>query len=585
MPRVRIALVGADDSGWQALLDTGAGLQEVELRRLRQASAAACDAYLFACACSLADAERETVVEAIAVEIRTLAERTGRRCETAGLPVFVVLTQADALARPGESHAAWLERVEEVKTLISEQLRQLLPNAASGFGGVDLHVWAVATRRPGAAKATEPFGVDELFRQAVTAGRRYAAHAVLQRHRLRAVFTLVCLVLVGMFASASAWAWQRGGLLPVKEAERAALGRRLDESRRLRQLQAHGEALLRFSAHMSPAGIDWPGWVADAERLEPELINHAGGAELAGLRRSLAALLGLGGEGEASLALPSATGSQNPLEQVNTAAKQVLARIPVDRVRVLQEPLPGGVPLRVARELELAALANLERFLAPVREDIEKRVLQSGAGKETLDGWKRLLTEWLAEKSDQELASWREAVRLLQRAADQPERDPLRELETFLRRPSQTLAVSRVEVVLPASGAVAGVSLDELQPTATELEVSLGKSPGEVVTHRLKRLPAPGYVFGHGDPGKPTSVVEPGTEVTARLQVQNAMGQKWWLVWSPVDRASAVFGQDVLFRAPRLLAEAQTDPGQAPIAFGIGLRFGEQEPWPALLPR
>src|SRR5262249_107559 len=39
----------------------------------------------------------------------------GQRTEVGGLPVFLVLTKCDLLARPGDSAASWMERIEERK--------------------------------------------------------------------------------------------------------------------------------------------------------------------------------------------------------------------------------------------------------------------------------------------------------------------------------------------------------------------------------------------------------------------------------------------------------------------------------------
>lgn len=105
--------------------------------------------------------------------LRLLEQGRGERTEVGGLPVYLVLTKCDLLARTGDSLGSWLERIEERKRDVDELFRDFLSRrVAEGgswpFGRLDLHVWATAVKRPALAQTParerEPFGVAELFR-------------------------------------------------------------------------------------------------------------------------------------------------------------------------------------------------------------------------------------------------------------------------------------------------------------------------------------------------------------------------------------------------------------------------------------
>jgi GTPase SAR1 family protein len=108
--------------------------------------------------------------------LELLEHDRGERVEVSGLPVFLVLTKCDLLARPGESAGSWMERIEERKRDVDGLFREFLARRTSRggpapFGGIDVHVWATAIKRPALAgspaRDTEPFGVAELFRQSL----------------------------------------------------------------------------------------------------------------------------------------------------------------------------------------------------------------------------------------------------------------------------------------------------------------------------------------------------------------------------------------------------------------------------------
>jgi hypothetical protein len=106
--------------------------------------------------------------------LRQMETSRGQRTEVGGLPVFLVLTKCDLLAQPGDSAADWMERIEQHKRDLDSRFRSFLTRREqeSGplpFGRLDMHLWATAVKRPALAgspaKAREPYGVAELFRQ------------------------------------------------------------------------------------------------------------------------------------------------------------------------------------------------------------------------------------------------------------------------------------------------------------------------------------------------------------------------------------------------------------------------------------
>jgi GTPase SAR1 family protein len=105
--------------------------------------------------------------------LRLLENYRGNRVEVGGLPVFLVLTKCDLLARPGDSTGAWMEKIEERKRDIDKLFREFPGRSETAdkraFGSLDIHLWATATKRPApagsAGREREPYGVAELFRQ------------------------------------------------------------------------------------------------------------------------------------------------------------------------------------------------------------------------------------------------------------------------------------------------------------------------------------------------------------------------------------------------------------------------------------
>jgi hypothetical protein len=126
--------------------------------------------------------------------LRQMQTSRGQRTEVSGLPVFLVLAKCDLLAQPGDTAADWMERIEQHKRDLGVRFHLFLArreeeSGSLPFGRLDLHLWATAVKRPALAgspaKAREPYGVAELFRQCLEQA------AVFRRRRRQAGHRLV----------------------------------------------------------------------------------------------------------------------------------------------------------------------------------------------------------------------------------------------------------------------------------------------------------------------------------------------------------------------------------------------------------
>jgi hypothetical protein len=135
-----------------------------------------------------------------------LLERSrGQRTEIGGLPVFLVLTKCDLLARNTDTTVAWMERIEERKRQVDGEFKEFFRSQADqapvAFGRVALHLWATAVKQPALADAParprEPYGVAELFRQCLDAAAAFRQRRTRAAGRLRLMLSGV----LGMIAA------------------------------------------------------------------------------------------------------------------------------------------------------------------------------------------------------------------------------------------------------------------------------------------------------------------------------------------------------------------------------------------------
>jgi GTPase SAR1 family protein len=155
---------------------------------------------------------RESQIDADLTEcsrfLARLEEGRGHRVEVGGMPVFLVLTKCDLLARPGDDLAAWVEKVEQRKREVGGRFQTFLDRqsreGALPFGSIMLNVWATAVKRPeladSPAKPREPYGVAELFRQGFARAHEHRQRAGQSSRRLISVI-LAALIGLGVLAT------------------------------------------------------------------------------------------------------------------------------------------------------------------------------------------------------------------------------------------------------------------------------------------------------------------------------------------------------------------------------------------------
>jgi hypothetical protein len=186
--------------------------------------------------------------------LRHMERGRSMRTEVGGLPVFLVLTKCDLLAQPGDGPASWMERIEDRKREVDRRFRDFLDRRKqeSGplpFGHIELHLWATAVRQPALggspAREREPFGVAELFRQALE--QAAAFHARRRQAARRLLWTVIAstatlLLLLGL---AVAFFVRNYSLRSSDLQERVALVRLSDQPTPSERLHASRVQLLR----------------------------------------------------------------------------------------------------------------------------------------------------------------------------------------------------------------------------------------------------------------------------------------------------------------------------------------------------
>ena len=137
--------------------------------------------------------------------LRWMEQYRGLATDVGGLPVFLVLTKCDLLARPGQTAADWLEQIEERKRNIGGRFQAFLADRRPpAFGRIHLHLWATAVLRPplagGAAQPTDPYGVAELFRQSFGHAATFRRRREHSNHRLAQMTIAVVGGFLGLLA-------------------------------------------------------------------------------------------------------------------------------------------------------------------------------------------------------------------------------------------------------------------------------------------------------------------------------------------------------------------------------------------------
>jgi hypothetical protein len=233
------------------------------------AEVAHADALILTVDAAAPPARLEADFDAFGAFLRDFELRRGERVEVAGLPVFLVLTRCDLLARPNDTPADWLERIEERKRDVDTRFRALLEREAAGaraaFGDLDLQLWATAAHRPalgGApARPLEPFGVADLFRQGVEASAAYRERRRRAGRRLAWTVGLSLGLAVGLLGLAAVLLTSPAARAPTPLERRVESLRFADRPAAAERLKAPADVLEKRAERLRAVRDD-PGFVS-----------------------------------------------------------------------------------------------------------------------------------------------------------------------------------------------------------------------------------------------------------------------------------------------------------------------------------
>lgn len=172
------------------------------------------DAIMLLVDASADDEELTAAFEEFDAFLTIVGEGKANAREVGGFPVFLVLTQCDKLAEPGDTRAKWEERVHERAEQAWTKFHLFLKDAAHEgeapspflpFGSIELMVDTVAIRLPRLLDApgqpTTPFRVAELFRGCFAAAKSHRERVSGSNSRLkwtlRSAITFVGVLLLG----------------------------------------------------------------------------------------------------------------------------------------------------------------------------------------------------------------------------------------------------------------------------------------------------------------------------------------------------------------------------------------------------
>jgi hypothetical protein len=177
-------------------------------------------------------ADQPTQVDAELTEfvrfLRLLRRQRGQRTDVGGLPVSLVLSKCDLLAKPDDSPAAWQARVDARLAEVGQRFHEFLAADPEGeavpFGDIDLELAATAVHWPAlsgmAARPGEPWGVAELFRGVLAAAHRFHERRRLSSRRVGWTILGSILVVGGLVAFGAGVLLQRPTLQPSELASK-----------------------------------------------------------------------------------------------------------------------------------------------------------------------------------------------------------------------------------------------------------------------------------------------------------------------------------------------------------------------------
>lgn len=163
------------------------------------------DAVLFVLDASSSDEQVEAECQQFREFLTRLRKGRGHRTDEPNLPLWLVLAKCDRLAKPGDNHAVWAERIEMRKEEAMQRFGDAMKqNTEPSFGTVDFAAAATGIRHPlltnVLGREDEPFGVAELFRDAIVAAKVYRDKKSQGEMNIRRLVTAAGLVAAAVVA-------------------------------------------------------------------------------------------------------------------------------------------------------------------------------------------------------------------------------------------------------------------------------------------------------------------------------------------------------------------------------------------------
>jgi hypothetical protein len=269
---------------------------------------------------------------------------------------------------------------------------------------------------------------------------------------------------------------EAGKLRQERLADAEALGRAVTQVRNwYLDSTERADALWTFRGFQGAAGIKWPEWSADAERLlDPTRKLPFADTEAiprAATPLTYAAALRFDKVAEAQSDWEAQKGRLGRVLDVTAAlglAGPVKGRPPVlviprnfaldqarARLQELRQAYPNyaaeftlnGLPDAVVPAVQQAAGASYKNLLAPAQSLVLRKLQEAGGGAvETTPRW-GAVRDWL--KSPDELADWRVLAALAARLVRADAPDPVSALATFLQQPRFTVEIQKLTLEIP----------------------------------------------------------------------------------------------------------------------------------------
>lgn len=545
---------------------------------------------------------QETLLQTFAERLKSLVSQRGQECQVSGLPTLLVLVHAERLARPADSAEAWIARVQttlmERSHHLTSRMHHRIVQDRRLFGTVHLTSLAVTTGGPPQGATVQPFSSRVLLEHIYTDATRHAERQLRQGSRLtRYGLTMagglgLLLVLAGLLASD--FLSLSAGLSPHAQTVPDPALQLLQQLRRL----------VAFDGYQRDGGVLWVPWFRDARQalsLSEQIVALSPAdqqriARLAAQARSLSErMLFLGLVRMDTPGIPvlrPLPGPQASLEEINKTARELQVFLS-QRNLFATEDWPDSTPAMVAAEFRAASGRAYEEWLERVRRLLPQAVAQQQAPPRL--AWLQVVRKWLPQEAVPHLTEWLAGARFLQQQAGLPTTDPFAELTAFVERQQATLDLTKIRMVLPSQAVAADNTSHELRPLELRLDRREG-GPVQTWRYRVEQLtPLLGrkeawVEFSRMDaPDQPTGPMTVGVSelLTATVEAADEKGQRFLLIWSPVERGNPWLGLYVFHAPPRLIPAQQTDarPGVfLPQARWVDPDMG---PWklPELMPR